>query len=339
MKRLLIFLLILIIITDKCQAQEKISQFGFYSFFDNVEFGQSTYKKPQTISGFIASPSFRVQWDTVHNLTGGIDLLREFGSKNHIDNIFLTAYYKYDKMPFMFIMGAFPRNYALHEYPRIFFQDSVTYYRPNINGILWEYNVQQLQANVWLDWTGRQDREVNEAFLLGLSGRYNKNIFYIKYFTYLNHFASKLYPIISESLHDNAMLLASAGIDLSEKTFFNRFELNAGWVLGLDRSRSEHTGWFRQNGLLSEFNIEYLKIGLFNSFYCGDGQMHFYYKHANKLYWGDPIYQADIYNRSDLYISFLNNKFINAKVTYSLHFAEGRIYHEQLLKLSVNVNR
>ncbi len=338
MKKILFLIILLVILNYKGRSQEKYWQFGLYSFFDNIEFGQSAFKIPQTLFGLITSPALCVQWDSVHTVVGGVDLLREFGSKNWIDDYFLTAYYKYNKEPFLFIMGAFPRKYALEHYPRIFFQDSLSYYRPNINGMLWDFNYKFLTANIWLDWTGRQDREINEAFLLGLSGKLSKNIFYFQYFSYLNHFAGKLDPVVHESLHDNAQFLISAGIDFSEKTFFDLLELNIGWTLGVDRSRSEHTGWIRQNGFLSEFQVEYRNAGLFNSLYIGEGQMCFYYKHANKLYWGDPIYQAKNYNRSDFYISFLRKKNINAKIIYSLHFAERRIYHEQLLRLSMLVN-
>lgn len=337
MKKLFFLLFLLAFLNFKATSREKFWQLGLYSFFDNIEFGQSAFKIPQTLAGVIISPSIHVQWDSVHNIIGGVNFLKEFGSKNYIDDFFLTAYYHYDKQYFRFMMGAFPRKFALEHYPRIFFQDSLAYYRPNINGVLWEFNYKNFHANSWLDWTGRQDYDVNEAFLLGLSGRFNKAILYFQYFSYLNHFAAKKDPVVSESLHDNAQVLVSAGIDLSGKTIFDVLDFNAGWTLGVDRSRSEHSGWINQHGFISEQRLEYHGLGLFNSLYIGEGQMHFYYKHANKLYWGDPIYQAKKYNRSDLYLSFLRKKNIDAKVIYSLHFAEGRIYHEQIIRLSLNV--
>ena len=236
-------------------------------------------------------------------------------------------------------MGAFPRNYALERYPRIFFQDSITYYRPNINGILWEYSSKQLLINLWLDWTSRQTTVNHETFFVGFSGKYKPGVFYLQHFSYMFHFAGKKDPVIEEALHDNLMFLTSIGLDFQNKTIFDRLEINAGWVTGLDRARSDRTGWFVHHGFLSEARIEYKHIGLFNTFYAGNGQMYYYEDHENELYWGDPFYRTKTYNRSDFYIDFIISKIVSTKLIYSLHFTEHNIYHEQALKVSVNLNR
>ncbi len=192
--------------------------------------------------------------------------------------------------------------------------------------------------NVWLDWTGRQTESVREAFFIGFSGRYNEGIFYLQHFGYMYHFALKLNPVVEEALHDNILFHTSVGIDLSGKTVFRKLEADAGWVLGLERSRSDNTGWIKLNGLLLETRIEYKWFGLFNTFYKGDGLMYFYVDHGNELYWGDPVYRAKIYNRSDFYVNFFQTGIVNIKLTYSLHFLESRIYHEQMLKVIINLN-
>jgi len=337
--QILVFLsvIFLFILPGTARSQDFTWKCGLFSFFDNVEFAKSEYKKPQTMSGIMIFPEAGLQWDSVHSISAGINILREFGSKDVIDDMFFTAYYSYQKAPFRFVMGAFPREYALKRYPRVFFQDSVGYYRPNINGILWEASLKRFNANIWLDWTGRQSPEQNETFLLGISGHYAFNTLYFQFFSYMFHFAAKMNPVISESLHDNGLMLFSAGIDLKGKTGFDELDINAGIVTGMERSRGENTGWINQTGFLSECNIEKWNAGIFNSLYIGDGQMHFYNKHGNKLYWGDPIYRAKVYNRLDMYISLFKNRNIRSRITYSLHFAEGRIYHEQLLGLNVNL--
>jgi len=234
-------------------------------------------------------------------------------------------------------MGAFPRSFILDKYPRLFFQDSVIYYRPNINGILWEYSHKKLLLSLWLDWTGRQSVDTRETFFVGLSGKYKPGIFYLRHFSYMYHFSGPMNPVVLEALHDNGMALTSAGVDFSGKTFLDKFEINAGWAVGLDRAR-DGSGWITHSGFLSEAIIEFKRIGLFNSLYFGDSQMDFYSDHGNELYWGDPFYRTKTYNRSDLYIDFIKEKSINLKLIYSLHFTENSMYHEQALKVSVNLN-
>jgi hypothetical protein len=310
---------------------------GLFSFFDNVEFGRSAFKIPQTMAGVMLVPEGGITWDTIHRINIGVDMMHEFGSSKAIDKFYATAYYLYDSKPFRFIMGAFPRNMALEKYPRLFFQDSISYYRPNMNGIFAEYRHENDYFNMWLDWTGRQSHTVHEAFFLGLSGRLNAGIFFIRHFGYYFHYASKMDPIVDEALHDNGLLLTSAGIDLSDKFFPGRLEASAGWVAGLERARADNTGWISKNGLMLEARAEYKFIGLYNTFYTGSGLMQFYNDHGNDLYWGDPVYRATTSDRADIYLDIIRKNRTNLELTYSLHFLEGRIYNEQMLKLKVNL--
>jgi hypothetical protein len=277
-------------------------------------------------------------WDSIHQVNVGFDLLHEFGSTRAFDYFYPTVYYEMSRKPFRFYMGAFPRKFALEKYPRIFFQDSISYYRPNINGLFWEYSKKQNYFNVWLDWTGRQSQSVHEAFFMGFSGRYNLGILYAQHFGYMFHYAGKMNPIINEALHDNGVFLTSLGLDFARFTNLDKLEINAGWVVGLDRARADETGWIVQKGVLMETKIEYKGFGVFNSFYSGHAQMNYYNDHKNDLYWGDPIYRAKTYNRSDIYFRFFNSKVVSTKLTYSLHFTENTVYHEQSLKVTFNLN-
>jgi hypothetical protein len=334
------FTIILIFLGISCKSlsQQPIWNIRMFSFFDNTEFGHSSVQIPQTMSGVRFAPDIGLRWDSVHSIFVGGNLLHEFGSNKSIGDFYPTAFYKYEKKPFLFLMGAFPRSYVLDRYPRLFFQDSLNYYRPNINGILWEYSDRNLLLSLWLDWTSRQSIDTREAFFWGVNGKYKPGIFYIRLFSYMFHFSNTMDPVVQEALHDYGLALTSIGIDLSGKTFLDKLEINGGWAIGMDRARADGTGWIIHNGFLSEATIEYKRVGLFNTLYLGDNQMYYYKDHQNELYWGDPIYRANAYNRSDFYIDFIRNKSVSTRLIYSLHFAENRMYHEQALKVSINLN-
>ena len=338
MKKLFWIVIFLFLIVFEGFTQEKKWKVELFPFFDNTEFGKSAVKIPQTMTGVIFAPEAGLRWDSVHNVNIGVNLVHEFGSPKAIDKFYPTAYYEYDNGPITFIMGAFPRYKTIEKYPRLFFQDSISYYRPNINGIFWEFRQGQRYLNLWLDWTGRQSETIREAFFMGISGRYNLGILYFQHFGYMFHFAGKMHPVVQEALHDNGLFYTSVGVDLSGKTGLNKLEANGGWVIGLERSRADNTGWIKMNGFLMEIRVEYKVIGLFNSFYKGRGQMYFYNSLGNELYWGDPVYRAKTYNRSDFYIRFIQNRNVNMELTYSLHYLESRIYHEQMLKVRININ-
>jgi hypothetical protein len=290
------------------------------------------------MAGVLVAPEAGLIWDSTHKVNIGVNLMHEFGSPKAIDKLYPTVYYEFNRGFQRFMMGAFPRARVIGNYPRLFFQDSISYYRPNINGIFWEFRQNRNYFNVWLDWTGRQSKTLNEAFFIGFSGKYNFGILNLQHFGYMFHLAGKMDPVVEEALHDNLLFNTSLGIDLSERTSLSKLEVNAGWVTRLERSRAENTGWIKLNGFLMDTKAEYKCFGLFNTFYTGDGMMYFYRERGNELYWGDPVYRANIYDRADLYIIFMQRHTVNIELTYSLHFLENHIYNEQMLKVIVNLN-
>lgn len=338
LKKTGLILLFDVLILSKVGAQDLKWKLGLFTFFDNTEFAGSAFQIPQTMSGVVLSPEAGLGWDSVHRISAGFHLLHEFGSVKTIGSISPTAYYNYNKGPFRFMMGAFPREYALDRYPRVFFRDSVFYYRPNINGMFWEVRRSKDYFNLWLDWSSRQTKTEREAFFVGFSGRYYLGNFFMQHYNYMYHFSGLLDPSVIEALHDNILMFTGGGVDLSGKTIFDRLEASAGWVSGMERARADQSGWIKRNGILVEARIAYKSISLMNSYYKGDGLFQFYNDHGNDLYWGDAMYRARTYDRSDLCFRFMKNRKINLDLVYSLHFAEGNVYHEQVLKVRVDFN-
>jgi len=317
-------------------SQEFVWKAGVNSFFDNQEFAGSSVQDDQTMAGVRISPEIGFSWQGNHRIFAGFDAMREFGSNKIIDFADLIAYYDFSGERFRFYMGAFPRRMALGNYPRMFFADSIGYFRPVLNGLFWEYFKNDNYLNVWLDWTSRQTAEVRETFFMGWSGRYNWNIFYAQHFGYMFHFAHRA-DSPRGNLHDNGLMLTSFGIDFAQKTNFSKLEANVGWSVGLERNRGGDNRWHTPNGFLSELKIEYRGLGIFNTFYAGGKQQIFYDEYGNSLYWGDRFYRTKRYNRTDLYYSFFRTNVVNLKFVYSFHFAERNMYHQQVLLASFNL--
>lgn len=338
MKKQIWVLFLFLFISSEGFSQKLDWRLDIFNFFDNTEFGRSAVKIPQTMAGAMIAPEAGVVWDTLNKVNVGVNLLHEFGSPYVIDRFYPTLYFESNRGPLRFLMGAFPRERVIGNYPRLFFQDSIYYYRPNINGIFCEYRKDNNYFNVWLDWTGRQSKTVNEEFFIGFSGRYKTGLFYMEHFGAMFHYAGKMNPVVEEPLHDNLLFHTAAGIDLSENSVFSKLEANAGWVVRLERSRADNSGWISSNGFLTEQRIEYKWFGIFNTFFKGDNMMHYYKVLGNKLYWGDPTYRATTSDRADFYIGFLRSHTVALDLTYSLTFMENRMYHEQMLKLVVNLN-
>jgi len=338
MKRILLVMIPYLLFIITVSAQQKVWKLGVNTFFDNTEFGHSKFQIPQTMAGVHVAPEFGLSFDSIHRVFVGVDVMHEYGSNKFVDFVEPIAYYEFNLAPFRFYMGAFPRKMVLDNYPRIFMTDSINNYRPTINGFCWEYAKGNSYIRVWLDWTSRQTHQRHETFFMGESARINFGSFYAQHFGYMFHYAGMMDPLISEGLHDNGMYLTSLGVDLSKRTGFDKLETNLGWAIGVEDSRDNFLGWQKHNALMSETKIEYRGLGLENTFYKGDGQMSFYNDHGMNLYWGDRIYRASQYDRADMYICFFSSDVVQTKLMYTLHFAENKMFHEQSLYVSFNID-
>jgi len=313
-------------------AQKFVYQAGVHSFFNNNEFAGCSVKRSQTMAGVHFVPQLGFSYQKKHRIFVGVDAMHEFGSEQAVDFYDPVAYYQFDSKPFVFYMGAFPRKPLLNHYPRMFFRDSVLNYRPIMNGLFWEFRSKKdNSANLWLDWTGRQSEQRREAFFMGWSGRVYFGFFYGQHLGYMFHYASSINPPTPEDVQDNGLILTSTGIDLAKKANFEKLELNAGWSAGLERDRGSNDGWQRSRGFLSELKIEYRGIGLLNTLYAGREQQIFYNRFPDGLYWGDEVYRASKYDRADFYVYFIKNQAASVKFIYSLHFLENKMFHEQSL--------
>lgn len=335
MKKKIFLCLLLAKLSLSAFSQSVVWNADVHSFFDNTEFGHSKVQIPQTMAGTHLAPEIGVSLDTIHSVFAGVDVLHEFGSNKVVDYLNIICYYKFDKAPFRFFMGSFPRADVLDNYPRMFFQDSIKNYRPNINGIFWEIGDSKRYFNVWLDWTSRQTQTRHEAFFMGGSGRYEYKNFYAQFFGYMYHFSVVMNLVIYEPLVDDGLFLTSLGYGFEETLTRPLLDIRMGWSIGLERQRSTRI-WHKPNGFLFETKAEYRGLGIFNTYYKGTGQMQFHDEYGSKLYWGDPFYHLKEYNRTDLTIDFFKSDFVTTRMIYSLHFGEKEMYHEQSLYVSFN---
>lgn len=322
------------------RTPETLVQVHQSAFFNNTEFGHSQWEMPQTMAGVHVAPAVGLRWDSTHTVVVGVDLLKEFGSENLVDYSELVAYYRYEKGANRFTMGAFPREDVLDDYPRLFFSDSIRNYRPLMTGFCWEYRRGASYLKAWLDWTSRQTTQRHEAFFMGETFRLDLGPAYLQHYGYMYHFAGVMNPPAFDALHDNGLYLTSIGSDLTSWINLgplDKLDLNVGWVAGLEDARGT-TKWMAHHGMLAKLELDWWKVGLENSFYLGEGQMAFYNDHGNLLYWGDRLFRADSYNRTDFKINFITSPTVNVRLMYSFHAAEGTVYHEQALYATVRLN-
>ena len=137
---------------------------GLNGFADNREY-HSRYRNSQTFFGIrgIALGSQNISEHAAIN--AGLSWMMEFGS----DTLRLpkpVLYFSYSDSSTFFRLGSFPRNESI-DVPEFLIADSMTIYRPNIQGAVFKRFNGGISRAVWIDWIGRQADSVRESFLFG----------------------------------------------------------------------------------------------------------------------------------------------------------------------------
>jgi hypothetical protein len=331
MKKFL-FPALLFLFTPALLAQELEWKAGMYHFFDNTEFLGSSYINDQTMAGIRVMPEIGWGFEGKHHFRVGFDALKSYGTNSFIDNITPTAYYLYDNGRFRFTMGSFAREGQTDEFSRAFFQDSIRYYRPNMNGFMLAYRGNDFRAKAFLDWTGKQAQTVHEAFFVGGSIWYGQSLFFAEAQALMFHYAGSFQQ---RGVHDNILLHPAVGIDLAGKTWLDSLRMNVGLLYGMEKFRMIEDEFSVTGGLLVELEAAIKGFGVNSSTFWGKGIMRDYASMGSALYWGDPLYRGNFYSRLDVSYDFLKLPYVKAKLNLANHFSEGNLYLEQSLVVQV----
>lgn len=292
---------------DNASAQYFAYQIGYFGFFDNREYF-NPYTNDQTIFGSRIKGELGYAFNNQNRIMAGADFLYEFGSKGEWIAPDVIVYYTGKYRHFDLSLGAFPRINKINM-PLALMTDTFRYYRPNVEGILLEYNRPRFRHNLWIDWTGRQSYEKREAFMLGFTGMVSRGLLFYQHHLVMTHLAHSLEPPPEEHIRDNAGYSVLPGLNLTDITGLDSLTLSAGVLGSYDRIRSEYDFRF-PFGFLAEMNVNYKGFGLHATVYTGDSQT---------IISGDGFYKSTFYSRADVcYHLFL--PYLEGSVACSFHF-------------------
>lgn len=322
-------LLLCVAIFSKSQAQQVGLEIDFFGYADNREYS-AEYTIPKTFFGATLSPQLYFQLEENHRVYGGVHFNQEFGiHKENKSRINPIAYYNYKNQNFDFALGFIPRYERLKEIPRLVLADTFMYDRPNVQGMYFNYKNQNFQQTVFIDWLSKQSHQNREQFVVGISGKYTINNFYVKNDGLLYHNALTSNDSIDEHIQDNAVIMLRLGADLSHKTILDSLTIDAGAVVGFDRVRTEYD-MRKAPGFIANIHLGYRRFCLENTLYLGK---------ALNLPNGDPFYHRKSYDRLDLgWVPFRTDR-IEGKFTASFHFSPGYVDNQQMFTLRYNFGR
>lgn len=319
----------LIAMASNLWAQDIWWDIDFMGFADNREYN-SAVQVPQSIMGTRFAPEIGLSLDSLHLFGVGFNSVHEFGDNKLLKSIDLQLYYKFKGNCFDFTFGSFSKSEMYRNAPRALYYDSLLYFRPNANGLLWTYHKGGFTQSVYLDWTSRKADNIRETFIMGGFGEYSNDYLYIKNHIYMYHYAGANNPIPNDivGVRDNGVAYVGVGFKLNHWIPLDQFSFSVGGIQSYERIRNIED-WNTPIGMLSMVKLEHKGFGACNTLYIGEG---------HNLDWGDPFYQLNRYNRIDIYYSPLRFEKVKATFGISFHIAEKRIQHQQQFYIHININ-
>ncbi len=327
------FVLMLLLSVKICVAQNLDIHFNGYGFFDNREY-RAFEPRSRTYSGARAALDLGVNLDSVNYFRFGLNGIHEFGEKPFFSKADPVIYYSFTgKKGWLFNLGAFPREGLITDYPIALLNDTLQYFRPNVQGLLTRYQSPWGKETIWIDWVSRQTTIDREQFIFGASGKYLPNPygpFFLSHYFMLLHDAGAAVLLPNDFIRDNGGGQLRVGLDFSHKTFLDSLTVEAGGMLSLERVRGLD-GFQIPKGFVAEINLNHKHFGLRDNFYAGQG---------HHITYGDSFYSKKMYNRLDLiYTPFIYSQ-IRGSFILSFHQSPGNLGDsQQAFRLTYDIGR
>ena len=292
--------------------------FNGFAFLDDHEY-DALIPLRKTISGTRTDIDFGFHPDSLNSFVVGVNTLHEFGGQPFFVQANPVAYYQYSDKQFLIMGGEFPRQGLLSQYPRALLNDTLMYYRPNVEGILLRRQNATGYETGWIDWLSRQTATNRNQFLAGFLGKLNPDFsgpFYFSHFFMFMHDAGTKPLQPNSPIEDNGGAQVRLGLDMSHKQkLFDSLSFEVGAMGSAHRVRSEFNFMYSK-GFVASFFASYKTISFYDEFYKGQ---------PNYILYGDPFYVKPIYNRLDVtYTPIVINR-LKCSFMFSFHQSPARL--------------
>jgi len=321
-KKLYLLVILLVLTTGASFAQDSLDvHFNGLGWLDNREY-KAFIPRSRTYSGTRTELDLGLHVDTANSFIVGTNAIHEFGAQPYFLNAVPIAYYQYHSKKWLFNAGEFPRAGLIDDYPRAMLNDTLMYYRPNVEGLLTRYTSDHFWQTGWIDWVSRQTDTQREEFLFGAEGKYMPNpngMFYIRDYFLEEHDAGAAILQPDDHIFDNMALEVRLGLNLTKKTSLDSLSIEVGNLSSALRERGVD-GWQAANGVVASVYAGYHRFAAFEEFYAGQGSV---------IYYGDSYYTKSFYDRLDLIWTPFLSGHVKGQFVASFHFSPGHYNDNQ----------
>ncbi len=294
--------------------------FNGFAFLDDHEY-DALIPLRKTISGTRTAIDIGLNIDSSNHFVVGTNALHEFGAVPYFLTANPVAYYSYNDKHWLFNAGEFPRQDLLTQYPRALLNDTLQYYRPNVEGLLLRHQNRHGYETGWIDWISRQTPTNRNQFMAGELGTFIPNpghAFYVSHYFLFEHNAGSKSDTAAD-IQDSGGVQIRLGLDLSHRTIFDSLKFEVGAMGTVHRTRSQYQ-FQASKGFVASVYMSYKRFSLFDEFYRGQ---------PNYLTYSDPFYIKPIYNRVDFIYTAFWGKYLKGQFILGLHQSPARLMDSQ----------
>ncbi|MGZ3871691.1 MAG: hypothetical protein ACXVJD_02170 [Mucilaginibacter sp.] len=331
-KKLYLILFISLITCISALAQTVDIHFNGLGFMDNREY-KDFISRSRTYSGTRLALDVGLNLDSLNHFIVGVNGIHEFGAAPYFLKVNPVAYYKFESSKWLFDAGEFPREGLISNYPRALLNDTLRYYRPNVEGLLARYHTGNFSETGWIDWVSRQTLTDREQFLFGFEGKWQPSLngpFYISHYFLLMHDAGAEILLPDDHIGDNGGAQIRLGLDFSHKqTTFDSLAFEAGGMMSFQRERGLD-GFKTPRGFVASAYLGYHRFAAFDEFYAGQG---------STMTYGDAFYQKKFYNRLDLMFTPFLFDHIKGQFIFSIHRTPGFTSNQEAFRITYDLGR
>ena len=306
--------------------------FNGLGFLDNHEY-KDFIDRSHTYSGTRTELDLGLNLDSLHHFIVGVNAIHEFGAIPFFLKVDPVAYYKFESKSWLFNAGEFPRKGLIDNYPRAMLNDTLQYYRPNVEGLLARYQNHHFMETGWIDWVSRQTNTEREQFLFGAEGKYLPWLsgpFYITHFFFLEHNAGAAILLPNDHIQDNGAAQIRLGLDFTKKQhLLDSLSFEAGVMASLERTRGVD-GLQTPKGFVSSIYASFGHFAAYNEYYIGQG---------SNINFGDSFYSKHFYNRLDLIFTPFLTGHLKGQFVLSIHRTPGYTSNQEVFRVTYDMGR
>ena len=338
LRRIVACLVLALTVFVSAKAQRLEWSVDFNTVFDNRE-GDKDMAPNKTFFHTQLAPEIGMSmFDGQHRLMGGVVWTQPVQDDWHGKKLSPTLYYKYTgRQGLSLSLGMFPRTSLHCQFPNYVFNDSVNYFQHNIRGLALTYVRPDGFAQAVVDWRAMQSERRREAFNIVFQGEWQRqgSAFLAGGLAMMNHLAKSSNPTPDQYVVDNFVVNPYVGLDLSHRTVLDSLAVRGGALASLSRNREFGNKWKTPVGAWLAIDVTWWRLGWHNTFYAGGRLYPYYSRFGALLDRGEPYYQTNWYNRTTLYGTLINNKFINLQASLDFNVAKNDFTFYQRLVLRV----